>query len=103
MSDESPIPPVPACAEAVTGAARVIAQTEIAQTMAMAVQDASDHLRDAFAVALAAQGSLLTRLVKTGNSDGADTLAAIQLVVDQAQANLERVTTLARQVLGGMR
>ncbi|ARJ67656.1 hypothetical protein WV31_19350 [Magnetospirillum sp. ME-1] len=103
MSDAPSIPPVAACAEAVGDAARVIAQTEIAQTMAMAVQDASDHLRDAFAVALAAQGSLLARLVKTGSTDGADTLAAIQLVVDQAQANLERVTTLARQVLGGMR
>lgn len=103
MSDvERPLPPP--CGAAALEAARVLALTQIAQTLALAVQDAGDHLRNVEAVAAVAQGTVLRRMLETGNGpEGAETLAMIQMMVTQGQDNLERVGNLARAMLGSMR
>lgn len=103
MSDLEPSPPVPCGADA-QRAAQVLANAQIAQALAMAVQDAADHLRDVEAVAVVAQGTVLRRMLETGAvADGAEILAAIQMMVRQGQDNLERIGVLAQSLLSGMR
>ena len=88
---------------AALAAARVLACTQIAQTLAVAVQDAADHLRNVETIAVTAQGVVLRRLLETGGGDYADSLAAIQMMISQGQDNLERIGNLARAMLDGMR
>jgi len=97
------LPVSPACGAATLETARILAGIQIAQTMALAVQDAADHLRDVETIAATAQGTALRRILESGASDGAELLAAIQLMMSQGQDNLERVGNLARVVLDGMR
>jgi len=97
------LPAFPACGAAALEAARIMADIQIAQTMALAVQDAADHLRNVETIAATAQGTVLRRILESGVSDGAELLAAIQMMMSQGQDNLERVGNLARTVLDGMR
>ena len=102
MSEEE-LPSETVGGSAILEAARVLACTQIAQTLAVAVQDAADHLRNVETVAVTAQGVVLRRLLETGGGDYADSLAAIQMMISQGQDNLERVGSLARAMLDGMR
>lgn len=87
----------------IMAAARDLALTQIAQSLALAVQDAADHLRSVETIAATAQGTVLRRMLETGATDGAETLAVIQLMVTQGQDNLERVGSLAQAMLSSMR
>jgi hypothetical protein len=102
MSDGS-VPASSACAIASVEAARVVAYTQIAQTLALAVQDAADHLRNVETIAVTAQGTALRRMLEGGAQDGVETLAAVQMMVSQGQENLERIGNLARSLLEAMR
>ena len=63
----------------------------VAQSAALAVQDAVDALRQASTIATSASGMALAQFLASGDPRHLDTLAASQTLMDDAIANLAAV------------
>jgi hypothetical protein len=77
------------------------AYQSIAQSMAIAVQDAADALRNISTISTTAAGVAMAQLLATGDPKYAEAVVAAQAMMGQASENFQQIGAAAAAVLSG--
>lgn len=75
----------------------------IAQSAALAVQDATDALRNATAIAAAASGTALAQFLATGDSRFLDAVGPSRLLIEGAIADFQAIASASAAILDRQR
>lgn len=77
------------------------AYQSVSQSMAIAIQDATDNLRNAGTISTTAQGVAMAKLLETKNAFYSQVLEQAQKMFDEAAETFRKIGTNAADVLKG--